>query len=75
MLRVRAHNQAGAGPYSQVSTFKTGSTLPSEPGTPVEAGSNADTLLVSWQPPSHDGGADILSCGIQMREGGTLLLG
>ena len=69
MLRVRAHNQAGAGPYSQVSTFKTSSTMPSEPGKPDVADSNADTLLVAWEAPSHDGGSNILSYGIQMREG------
>ena len=71
MLRVRAHNQAGAGPYSQISTFKTGNVIPSEPGTPFEAGGNAETLLVAWESPSHDGGSEILSCSIQMREGGV----
>lgn len=72
MLRVRAHNQAGAGPYSRVSTFKTASSVPYAPGPPREAGSNSDTLLLEWDAPFHDGGSEVLSYGIQLRQGEPL---
>ena len=69
MLRVRAHNDAGPGPYSKVSTFKTASSVPWAPGSPRSIGSNSDMLLLEWDAPSHDGGSEVLSYSVQMRDG------
>lgn len=69
MLRVRAHNEAGAGPYSRVSTFVTAATIPHTPCTPREAGSNSEVLSLEWDPPLHDGGSPLLSYTLQVRDG------
>ena len=69
MLRVRAHNEAGPGPYSTSMSFKTASTVPHPPGPPREAGSSSGSLLLGWDAPAHDGGAELLAYSIEMREG------
>lgn len=72
MLRVRAQNEAGPGPYSRTASFQTASTVPYPPGAPRQVDCTADTMVLEWDAPLHDGGSEIQAYELDLREGETL---
>lgn len=63
--RVRASSSAGFGPYSEVRSFTTDTTVPSAPGTPTFSSITGSTVSVNWSTPSDSGGATITSYTMQ----------
>ncbi len=57
-IQVRANNDAGAGPWSPTYV----GSVPVAPGTPTNMAATARTsgLVITWEPPASDGGADIV---------------
>ena len=57
-IQVRANNDAGAGPWSPTYV----GSVAVAPGTPTNMAATARTsgLVITWDPPASDGGADIV---------------
>lgn len=55
-VQVRAHNSKGWSLYSNTAYFRTDATVPGPPGTPSFSSVDHDSFVVSWSPPSKNGG-------------------
>ena len=70
-LRVRAQNSVGFGPWSGTRTQATPATIPTAPLSPsVEAASTVSAIM-SWAPPSSNGGAALSGYTLQYSTSST----
>jgi hypothetical protein len=72
-FKVIARNEVGYGPDSEIVSIRA-SAVPSQPDAPVtafvenEADSNADYIVVTWTTPVDDGGSDITSYQVLIKQ-------
>jgi hypothetical protein len=57
--RVKAHNAAGAGPWSSTRPLLTAPTVPSKPGTPTVSNITSTGARLTWTVPTNNGGGTI----------------
>lgn len=74
-FRVRAQNRYGIGPCiiseSVVAAYPF--DVPSQPGIPVVTSHNKDSMTLSWNEPSSDGGSAILGYHVDRKEKNSIL--
>lgn len=59
VIRARAHNTAGKGPWSPWVELRTEPSVPSPPREVLAAGESSTSVRVTWQPPVCCHGSDI----------------
>ena len=73
--RVRAHNSAGWGSWSNNDTFTTDAAVPGNPGTPNDTAQTQTTLDFAWAAAATNGGGTITyTCQLFADSGLTTLL-
>lgn len=74
-FRVRAQNRYGVGPFitseSVIAAYPF--NVPSQPGIPQVAAFTKDSITISWNEPSNDGGSPILGYHIERKEKNSIL--
>lgn len=74
-FRVKAQNRYGIGPsiVSEPVVAAYPFDVPSQPGTPFITSFNKDSMVVTWNEPSSDGGSAILGYHVDRKEKNSIL--
>ena len=74
-FRVCAENEAGIGEPSETTgkfIAKNPYDVPGQPEAPVVSELSVESATLTWQPPTSDGGADIVSYVVEMKTGSSI---
>jgi fibronectin type III domain-containing protein 3 len=71
-VRIKAVNAIGEGPYSMAVDVATAHACPEAPETLSALSRMQDRLVMTWNPPPHNGGTPILSYKLEYRVAGAV---